>query len=672
MSNHLNFSDKIGILDPKGINLNPLNNEPYSDRYKSLAQTWSTYPAYLNADKILDAISDNQVVFLIIGTGGAKTLIAPKLALHYTNYEGVIAVTLPKKIITLSAATYSAEISDIELGTSIGYVYKGDKKTINDENKLIYMTDGYLVMEFVRDPLLSKYKIIIIDEAHERRVQIDLLMLFLKNILRSGKRPDLKVIIMSATIDGEKYQQYFNGVTSTIVSVSGQPNHPIDVHFLDKPATSYMKDGLELIEDLIHREIKKDMLFFITTSSEALQLCRTIRPKYPRVYCVEVYSDMDKNLKIYATSSEEYLKLGNYDQKLVMATNVAESSLTIDGLEYVIDSGYELYSRFDPKCYGQVLEKRLITKAQALQRRGRVGRIRPGVCYHLLTKQEFNDLEDYPTPDILRQDITMDIIKITQITESKTLDESLDMLNQLMDPPKKSFVDSAINILESYNIINANNILTKTGSIITQFSSLPINRVLFLIYAFELQCAREASIIISMIEILNGKVVNLFYKSDTICESNCEKQSAQQLVNKLAQKRGDHFTFLKIYQEFNDAPDQKAWARKYGVRLETLYNIKNTANQYFYKVLNASRTPPMSRISTTDAKTNILQALKRSHHHLTASKLKPVTCDITGSISRDSMVNQTYKRKDLINKTFIYDELTNVNGKWEFKTITII
>ena len=202
---------------------------------------------------------------------------------------------------------------------------------------------------------------------------------------------------MSATINGQQYQKYFSGIKSAIVNISGQPNYPIEVHFSEKTVNSYMQQGQELIEDLIHQQIKQDMLFFITTGNEALQLCRNIRPKYPRVYCVEVYADMDRNLEEYAKSRDKYLELGNYDQKLVMATNVAESSLTIDGLTYVIDSGYELHSRFDPNCYGQILEKQLISKAQALQRRGRVGRTAPGICYHLMTQEQFGELKDYPS-----------------------------------------------------------------------------------------------------------------------------------------------------------------------------------------------------------------------------------------------------------------------------------
>jgi len=678
MTVHLGFDDKIGIMDPEGIRENPLTGKPYSDEYKKLAKIWSEFPTYYKAHEILTTLADYPLTFIVSGTGSGKSVLIPKFALHYTNYQGKIAMTLPKRVVTLSAATFSAKTLDVELGREVGYVYKGSKKEmLNPGNRIIYMTDGTLIMKFVTDPSLSEYQVIIIDEAHERKVQIDLLLLFLKNLLLSGKRPDLRVIIMSATIDSEKYQRYFHGIHSKVINISGQPNYPITTHFLDRISYSYMIDGLNLIEKLINDGVKQDMLFFITTSNEALQLCRSIRPKYPKVYCIEVYADMDQNLKIYAESRDKFLELGNYEQKLIMATNVAESSLTIDGLKYVIDSGYELYSYFDPEAYGQVLEKRLITKAQALQRRGRVGRTEPGICYHLLTETQFDLLNDYPEPDILKQDITMDILKIIQLTDDQTLTSAQQMLDQLMDPPKRSFVAVATDIFRMYKIVDDNGKLNKIGYDISKFSALPINRVLFLIYAYDLHCAREASIIIAMMEKLSGKLSNLFFKSDTICQSGCKKPASKDLIKKLVQKRGDHLTYLKIYQEFQNASDQKAFARKYGIRMDTINAAHKLAQSYYYKVISSQKSQSQtqsSRVIKTDIKKNIIEALKRSHQHLIAKNMVPVFSrkEIEGQINKDSAVYYHYNRKDLVKKKFIYDEMTNINNNWEFSNVTII
>lgn len=671
------MDQKIGILDPGGIEINPLTNKEYSQDYRKLAEIWSKFPAYSKREEILNSINEYQLIFVIAGTGSGKTALIPKFALHYTNYQGKIVVTLPKRVVTLSAAMFAAKTLDVQIGTSVGYVYKGsDKKMLNKSNKLIYMTDGYLVMEFVRNPLLMDYHFIIIDEAHERRVQIDLLLLFLKNLLESGKRPDLRVIIMSATIDGPKYQKYFGNIKSKILYISGQPNYEIETHFLERPSVSYLTDGLEIIEDLIHREIRRDILFFITTSNEALQLCQTIRSKYPRVYCIEVYADMDKKLKEYAESRDKYLELGNYEQKLIMATNVAESSITIDGLKYVIDSGYQLDTYFDPEYMGTIYEKKLVTKAQALQRRGRVGRTEPGVCYHLLTKSQFESLDDYPKPDILKEDITLDILKIIHITENKTFKEAVDLLDQLMDPPNKNNILLSYNLYKQYKIIDTDGKLTKIGNNITKFSSLPLNRSLFLIYSYDLYCSREASIIISMMEILKSKIKNLFIKADTICESECEKPSARLMIEKIADKKSDHLTLLKIYHEYTKSADRYSWARKYGIRIDIMKDISKLSKKYYRKILDVSKIHVPSRIvdKNSSIKKRLIEALKMSHEHLTVKKMVPIfpKRKVDGQINRDSVVYHHYDKNKLKQKNFIYDELININGKWEYNMITII
>lgn len=675
MTDHLTFKDKIGILDPNGDNINPLNQKVYSDNYKRLAKVWSDYPAFKKSQEVLESLANNQLTFIIAGTGAGKTLIIPKLALHYTNYNGKIAMTLPKRVVTLSAATFSSEISDVELGHEIGYVFKGsDKKMINNKNKIIYMTDGYLAEKYNQDPLLSEYSIIIIDEAHERRIQIDLLLLYLKKILDSGKRPDLRVIIMSATIDGEKYQNYFKNIKSQIVNISGKPMYEIDVHFLNKPSNSYMVDGFELIGKMVEEGNDQSTLFFITTSEEALQLCRNIRSKYPKVYCIEVYADMDKNLKIYAESKYEYQKLGNYDKKLIMATNVAESSLTIEGLKYVIDSGYELHSRFSPEYMGKILEKRLISKAQALQRRGRVGRTEPGICYHLMTKMQFDSLQDFPTPDILRQDITLDFLKIIKSTDSQTQTDGQIVMNELMDHPQKPYVDISKKLFNLYQIIDDNDKLTKIGNEITKFSSLSLNRCLFLIYSYQSYCAREATLILAMLDVSNGKISNLFYKSDTICEADCKKKSSKDLIKKMIDKNGDHLSMLKIYSEFKNAPDKNTWASKYGAKIDLFNKVTREANTYYRRIINVSNAPQLARTINVDTRKKILNALKLSHKHLTAKNLAPLFAQkqIEGSVSRDSVIYQIYDRKELRNKKFIYDEFVNINGTWQFNTVTII
>ena len=674
---HLDFTSKIGILDPEGIEPNPLTGEPYSSSYKSLAKMWENLPAYAKAQEILESIRDNQLTFIISGTGSGKSVLIPKFALHYTNYKGKIGMTLPKRVITVTAATFSARTLDVELGKDIGYVFKGSDRSMNrPENKIVYMTDGILTMKMIHDPNLTEYSVIIIDEAHERKVQIDMIMLFLKNLLQSGKRPDLRVIIMSATIDGAKYQNYFAGVKSNIVMVSGKPNYPIEVHFLEKETKNYIQSGLEIIESIVNKKIKKDILFFITKSKEAIDVCNYIRPKFPHVYCIEVYADMDKKLQIFAEDKDKYMELGNYDQKLVMATNVAESSLTIDGLKYVVDSGYELFSYFDPDAGAHILETRLIAKSSALQRRGRVGRTESGICYHLLTEVEFNGLKPFQEPDILRQDITIDLIKIIGGTPSKSYIDGFDVFTQLMDIPKQNYISYSYQLLKLYKILNEKDILeTKLSSEILNFSSLELNQSLFLIFSYQLFCAKEASIILAMIDVCDQRIMNLFYKSDTICESGCAKGSSKEYLKKISSKKGDHLTLLNIFTDYKNTADQVAWAKKYGIKLYILKSAKDKSNEYYRKIINISKAPQLAGAKDVDPEKKIIEALKRSHLHLTAKNLKSTYAKVTkqsAQIAKDSVLHQFYDRSDLSKKMFVYNELKSISGNWEFSVITLI
>ena len=175
---------KIGILDPEGKNNNPLNDKPYSDTYKKLAKTWSKFPAYENVSNTLNIIQSNQVILITSGTGSGKTVLIPKYVLHNFDYKGHIMVSLPKQIIAQSAAEYAALTLDVELGEQVGYKYKGSEaKYAGKNSNLLYATDGTIVARLLNDPILQGVDAVIIDEAHERKVQIDFMLYLLRNVL---------------------------------------------------------------------------------------------------------------------------------------------------------------------------------------------------------------------------------------------------------------------------------------------------------------------------------------------------------------------------------------------------------------------------------------------------------------------------------------------------------
>ena len=663
----MSITEAVGILDPEGLQPNPLTGEPYSDQYRKAAKQWSTLAAYSESRRILDILETTQLLFVESETGSGKTVLLPKLALHYTGYKGKVVVSLPKRQIAASSARYAAVTLDVPLGGLVGVKYRGvDNSLSSSENRLIYATDGTLINRFLSDPDVKEYDVIIVDEAHERKIQIDLLLLFLKNVLTTGKRPDLKVIIMSATIDVAKYVDYF-GVDCKTIKLSGVTNHPVDVKFLAEPTLSYMKTA----EKIIGQIPREPILFFITTSDEAFKMCNALRSS--KVYCVELYADMEESKKPYAESKDKFLELGQYDQKLVMATNVAESSITIEGLKYVIDSVHEFSSSFEPSTGAKVLAKQLISRAQALQRRGRVGRTEPGTCYHLVTRKQFDQLIPYPVPDILKKDITLEMLQIIVISPGKSYTAGVAMINRLLDAPPNAMIDYASRLYALYGII-VDDTLQAIGEDLLRMADIPINRALFIIFAKQFRCVNEATNIVVMLERIKGKMSNLFIKS-----ANDRDRLAT--LKRLKVKGSDHLTLLNIYDTAIRKQDPRAWLRQNGLK-PFVADIVHAAIKYR---LRAQRfmAPPVE--TNESVYVRLKMALAKSHQHQIKENLsggatrrdkgkRQVTRqpDTRGRISAASVVLQDYTPSALKEKTVIYDELIKLNSGYEYSGITIL
>lgn len=556
------MANNIGILDPDGNNLNPLNNKPYSDTYKELAKKWKNYPAYLIKDEIIRKMNENQVILFISSTGSGKTVLMPKFMLHTYNYNGKIAVTLPKQIIAKSAAEFAAKTLDVELGKDVGYQYKGSEKNAVSENtKLLYATDGTIVARLMKDPLLKEFNAVIIDEAHERKVQIDFLLYLLRNTVIN--RPDFKLVIMSATVDSKIFESYFTGLKYASIEVTGQRLHNIDSIFLDQSLSKndYLNKGLEIIShitktDDLNRDGAHDILFFVTSINETFDICDKLAKIDPNGYCVEVYAGMDAEKQMIAQEKDIFKEKTGKKRKLVIATNVAESSLTIDGIKFVIDSGYELFSYYDPEKKAKVLEKNLITQAQAKQRMGRAGRTEAGVCYHLYTKDDFeNRMKKFPEPTIRTSDITTECLNLLSTTGIETTKNIINVLSLFIEPPREIYMRSALTKLMQLGLLQ-DNAITNLGRTISDLQS-DVELSMALFAGYHLNCLKEVSIIVAMIDACKGVVGELFTLPSDIIDENTNRDRIKFMMDKfkkgrepLKHKYGDHLSFLKIYTKY--------------------------------------------------------------------------------------------------------------------------
>ena len=614
--------DKKGILDPLGEKPNPFTNEEYSDNYKRLAKIWSQFPAYNQRDNIINSVRDNQVCLVVSGTGSGKTVLVPKFVLHVLDYSGKIAVTLPKQIITKSAAEFAGETLDVKVGKYVGYKYRGSPSSARSKDtNLLYATDGTIVAKLLNDPKLSEFDAVIIDEAHERKVQIDFLLFLLKNALR--ERPELKVIIMSATINAKVFSDYFSDFSFKKIDVGGKTNYPIKSYFLKdkiKP-DKFVNHGLDSIIRIINKDDLSepgahDILFFITSSNEAFSLCESLNSKLDEsktaktssdsVYCIEVYSGMDKNKQTLAQDKVLYKDKGNYTRKVVVSTNVAESSLTIDGIKYVVESGLELFGSFDPKLRGRRLDRTYISQAQAKQRMGRAGRTEPGVCYHLYTKAQFSDFKKFPEPDIRTNDISSECLRLLSLPNVRTVQKLRDMLNQFIEPPKKPYIDHALSILESTNAITDGEI-TDLGLLMSSLNMEP-SSALSLIYSWNYFCSNEMIVILSMIGASNGNLNTYFNDpSKKSYAENMDKKKLKKIKDKFNNKKssfkhkyGDHLSLLKLYDTYQKIKNKNKdkdkqnevllkWANENYLKLNTLIKADKYVRRTKYMIKSKLR-----------------------------------------------------------------------------------
>lgn len=536
----------IGILDPDGVNTNPLNNKPYSEEYKILAKKWREYPAYKNPEKTIQNIRENSVILVISGTGSGKTVLIPKFVLHVYNYNKKIAVILPRQIITKSAAEFAAKTLDVKLGEQVGFKHRGEKNYSKDQTKLLYTTDGTLTQMLLTDPMLNEFSAVVIDEAHERRVQTDFLLYLLKQVCMA--RPDFKLIIMSATVDDKIFYEYFIGMKYINLNISGKSNYPITPVFMTQriDKSKYIEKGMERINEILKTTKDGDILFFVPNIQETFKVCQKIPDK--QNLCIEFFAGMNKEKEELAVDKDLYKeKYKGKTRKIIIATNVAESSITFDGIKYVIDSGYENYSYFDPKIASKVLDKQMTSKAQIKQRCGRTGRTGHGICYHLYTSVDYEKLQSYPKPSIQTSDISQEALGLLTWPTIQDTDKLEKVLLEFIEPPTQEYIDYAKNLFLKLGFTE-NGKITPLGTFI---SSLPTNPMqgLAILAGWGLSCAKEVIAIVVICDIIKYNVGELFFFNKN--EENPKLiKKFEQAKDRLKKKNSDHYSLLKIFTHY--------------------------------------------------------------------------------------------------------------------------
>ena len=567
--------ERNGILDPEGKKLNPLTGKEYSDNYRTFAMTpdgggWANLPMYQNprfppADIIKD-IKDHQVLIIEAGTGNGKSVLVPKYALHAIDYNGKVVVTNPKQLPTRGNAEWAAKCLDVEIGKEVGYQYKDSrldngKASKTADTKLLFSTDGTVVQVLNGDPSGSDYDIVIVDEAHERNTRIDTILLQMKKALRINK--NLKLIVMSATLPGNLFGEYYKEFKLKSINLPAIPNKPVSDHFLDTPIPDKKvpQKIAETIMDIVKAKKKGDIIAFVNSLPEAEQVCNNLNKMMKtvnteRIFCIGLSSKTDSRTKELATDATLFRDApgGPYDRKVVIGTELIESSITIKGAIFVIDNGYALKSGYEPEKMEEFLKPGRIAKASAIQRKGRVGRTAPGACYKMYTKQEYESFDDDPVLAIKKERTEGLILDVFRKPEVETLKDALDYINELIEPPPKEFLDSGIHTLHGLRLISGTNdlsVLTERGQKVVLANRAVGGNVqngAMLVSAYDYQCDYEICALIAILGYKDISVKKLFIPP--IPGDKTDAKKLQTKKKSFTHEFGDMFTMLNIYMAY--------------------------------------------------------------------------------------------------------------------------
>ncbi|MCG8378291.1 MAG: ATP-dependent RNA helicase HrpA, partial [Proteobacteria bacterium] len=447
-------------------------------------------PVNQRTDEIIMAIEQEQVLILCGETGSGKTTQLPKLCLQAgRGIHGLIGHTQPRRIAAKSVAKRIADELGSDPGSFVGYKIRHHDKTDSNNTYIKLMTDGILLAEMQQDKYLNQYDTLIIDEAHERSLNIDFILGYLKQLL--PKRPDLKVIITSATIDVERFSAHFNN--ASIIEVSGR-NWPVDISYLPIDESDD-ENEVEEREEYILQAIKDlgsidtgDILIFMEGEGEIHETDKFLRKqKLANTEILPLYARLSSSRqnKIFAPHKKRHI---------VLATNVAETSLTIPGIRYVIDTGMARVSRYSYRNKIQRLPTEKISRAAANQRKGRCGRTSDGICIRLYSEEDFLSRSEFTQPEILRTNLASVILKMKALKLGDIIDFPF------IDPPDKKFINDGIRVLKEINALDVEGKLTPIGK---KISRIPVDPryARILLAGHDFNCLNEILIIISALSI---------------------------------------------------------------------------------------------------------------------------------------------------------------------------
>ncbi|XP_031166555.1 ATP-dependent RNA helicase DHX33 isoform X1 [Sander lucioperca] len=524
-------------------------------------------PIYQAKPQLLNQLRQLHNAILIGETGSGKTTQIPQYLYEAgIGRAGIIAITQPRRVAAISLAGRVAEEKRTPLGKLVGYTVRFEDVT-SSETKLKFMTDGMLLREAIGDPLLLRYTVVVLDEAHERTVHTDVLFGVVKTAQRRRRELNkipLKVIVMSATMDVDLFSEYFN--KSPVLYLEGR-QHPIQIYYTKQPQSDYLQAALVSIFQ-IHQEAppSHDILVFMTGQEEIEALARTCRDiaKHLPDGCgpmvvIPLYASLPptQQLRVFQPAPKG-------SRKVILSTNIAETSVTISGIKFVIDTGMVKAKRFNPDSGLEVLAVQRVSKAQAWQRAGRAGREDSGSCYRLYTEPEFDNLIPMTVPEIQRCNLAGVMLQLMALGIP-------DVMNfDFMSKPSPEAVRSALEHLELLGAVERKEgqvFLTALGKKMASFPLEPRYAKTILLSP-DYSCSEEILSIVSLLSV-DTVLFNPPARRDEVLAAR----------KKFSSSEGDHMTLLNIYRAFKKVSGNKEWCRENFVNSRNMGLVKEVQAQ---------------------------------------------------------------------------------------------
>ena len=533
----------------------------YERKRMTLEETKKSLPVYPFRQSLLEAVEEHQVLIIEGETGSGKTTQIPQY-LHeagYTKDGKKIGCTQPRRVAAMSVSARVAEELGVKLGNEVGYSIRFEDCT-SDRTVLKYMTDGMLLREFLTEPDLASYNVMIIDEAHERTLHTDILFGLIKDIARF--RTDLKLLISSATLDAEKFSEFFDD--APIFRIPGR-RFPVDIYYTKAPEADYIDACVVTVLQIHVTQPLGDILVFLTgqeeieTAQELLtERTRKLGSKIKELVIVPIYANLpsDMQAKVFEPTPPGA-------RKVVLATNIAETSLTIDNIIYVIDPGFNKQNSYNARTGMESLIVVPVSKASANQRAGRAGRVAAGKCFRLYTAWAYqHELEQNTVPEIQR----VNLGNVVLLLKSLGINDLIHF--DFLDPPPHETLVLALEQLYALGALNHMGELTKLGRRMAEFPVDPMMSKM-IIASEKYKCSAEAVTIAAML----SNNASIFYRpKDKIIHADTARKN-------FFLPGGDHITLMNVYNQWAETDYSSQWCYENYIQFRSMKRARDIRDQ---------------------------------------------------------------------------------------------